>query len=101
MHGKISTLKVYTQLLNLLNLSYHVNANKENQFFKSIHKLSQVPYCSNKHLTNFFLFFFKKNLRMLLKPSASAIRYTKENELFPRRKAELSKGIKDISLKQK
>ena len=38
---------------------------------------------------------------MLLKPSASAIRYTKGNELFPRRKAELSKGIKDISLKQK
>ena len=62
MHAKISTLKVYTQLINLLNLSYNVNGNKENQVFSTdtnTHKLSQVPYCSNKHLTN-FLFFLRK-----------------------------------------
>ena len=65
MHVKISTPKV-NKSLKIVN--YHVNSNKENQLFSidtNTHKLSRVPYCSDKYLTNFFLGFFKKNLRML------------------------------------
>ena len=55
MHVKISTLKV-NKSLKIVN--YHVNSNKENQLFSidtNTHKLSRVPYCSNKRLTNFFV----------------------------------------------